>query len=292
MARKIPAGQWTFDLSADRLDVAELDRWLGPRARPGLLARVTGLGTAQAGPSTVNMAASAIFARGRLRVDEIILAPLRLEQFGGEVELNGRTVTAHDVLADFYGGKAAGKFEAQLLPDPTYDFLGRFDRVDLARLADAVPSLNDRISGTASVAVHFSAHGIGRPNLVSSMDGDGKLEVRDPEIRGLDFARMISGGGPDASAGRFVSAKGNFRVGSGGIDVANFLLDNSRNRFAAEGRVDFSQALNFQISPVSTAARPPAKPSPTFLLSGTVDAPEIVPSPSALKPAGRGRSGR
>jgi len=291
VARKIPGGPWTFDLSADHVDVTELDRWLGPRARPGLLARVTSLGTVQANPSTVDSAAAAISAQGRLHVDEIILAPLRFEQFEGDVELVGRTIAVRNAQASFYGGKAAGKFDAQLLPDPTYDFRGRFDRVDLARLADAVPSLNDRLSGAASAVVHLSAHGIGRPNLVASIEGDGNLDVRNPEISDLDFARMISDTGPDPSPGHFVSARGHFQVGGGGIEVADFLLDDSRHHYEAEGRVDFSRVLNFQIRPLlSTGIKAQAKASPaTFFVRGTVEAPELVSSSPVPKLISRGR---
>ena len=279
LTRKVPGGRWTFDLFADRLDVAEVDRWLGPRARPGLLARVRAFGNAADSSSAVNSAAASLFARGRLQVDEIILAPMRFQRVGGDVELLGRTIAVRNVQADFYGGKTAGKFEARLLPDPTYDFQGRFDRVDLGRLADDVPSLGDRISGTASANIQLSAQGIGRPNLVSSIHGDGSLDARNTEMRGVNFPRASLTGAQDKSADRFVSAKGNFHVVGGQIEVANFLLDNARNRFAVTGLADFSQALNFQIRPVnSNAGKAVCEYSARFLLKKVrCMAPEIVP---------------
>jgi hypothetical protein len=289
VVRKDAEAQWTFDLSADHLDASELDRWMGPRARPGLLARFRGLGKPAADTSERDAAIARMAARGRLRVAEIVLAPLRLERFDGEAELAGRAITIRKAQADFFGGKVAGGFDAQLLADPSYRFQGSFDRVDLARLGHAVPSLNNRISGTASATITLAAHGVGRENLVRSMEGDGRMDARNAELRGLDLASLIPGGNQDSPPGRFASAKGSFHIGSGGIETSDFVLDNSQDRFEAEGRIDFSHTLNFRIhSSMSHATTSPANASPlSFLLSGTVEAPKLVLSSPAPKAAAR-----
>ena len=289
VGRKDADGQWTFDLSADHLDASELDRWLGPRARPGLLAWYRGLGKPAADTSERDTVIARMAARGRLRVAEIVLAPLRLERFDGEAELVGRTITIRKAQADFFGGKMAGGFDAQLLADPSYRFQGSFDRVDLARLGHAVPSLSNRISGTASATVTFAAHGVGRENLVRSMEGDGTMNARNAELRGLDLASLVPGGNRDSPPGRFASAKGSFHIGSGGIETADFVLDNSQGRFQAEGHIDFSRTLNFRIHPsVFHATTSPANASPlSFLLSGTVEAPKLVLSSPAPKAAAK-----
>lgn len=277
--------QWTFDLSADRLDAAELDRWLGPRSRPARVAWYTG--SAELIPNTFEPEAAvpAIAARGRLRISEIVLAPVRFEQFDGQAELTGRTITIRKAQADFFGGKAAGALDARLLADPSYQFQGRFDRVDLARLGRAVPSLSNRIAGTASAALTLSAHGVGRENLVRSLDGDGKLDARNVELDGLDFASLISGADLNSSPGRFASARGDFHIGGGGIEVADFILDNLQGRFQAQGRIDFSHALSLRIHPsifhatTTLASAPP----PSFVLGGTIESPSVTLPASAAK---------
>jgi hypothetical protein len=289
VARKDTDGRWTFDLFADRLDAAELDRWLGPRARPGLLTRFTNLGKSPADTSERDAAIAGIAARGRLRISEIVLAPLSFEQFDGEGELAGRTITIRKAQADFFGGKAAGSLDARLLADPSYQFRGRFDRVDLARLGRAIPSLSNRISGTVSATLALATHGVGRENLVRFIEGDGRLDARNAEFRGLDFASLIPGGNQPSSAGRFASARGNFQIGSGGIEVTDFVMDNSQGRFQVEGRIDFSHALNLRVHPsifhatTTLASAPP----PSFLLGGTVEAPSVVLPTSSAKPTVR-----
>jgi hypothetical protein len=289
IARKYSDKQWTFDLSADHIDAADLDRWLGPRARPGLLARLTGSNSAAAATAPpAGAVATQLAARGRLRAGVIAIAPVRIQQFDGDVEFAGRAVRIRKAQGDFFGGKVSGLFDAQLAPDPSYEFQGRFDRVDLSQLGSAVTFLNARIGGNASAALTLSAHGIGRQDLIGSMQGRGTLKGRNVELRGSGLSAAFPGENPDAELDLFASIQGMFRIQNRGIDLANFLMDSSRGRLEAEGRIDFSHALNIQIRPsiFQAAAAPASASPPSLLLTGTIESPKLglpssVPKPSA-----------
>ncbi len=294
IARKYSDKQWAFDLSADHLDAAEMDRWLGPRARPGFLARFTGADSAAGAAIPVaDAVVTRLAARGRLRAGAIDVPPMHIEQFDGQAELAGRAVRIRNGQADFFGGKISGSFDAQLLPNPSYEFEGRFDRVDFAQLGRAVPFLNSRIGGNASATLSLSAHGIGRQDLVGSMQGQGTLNGRNVELRGLDLSSVFPGDNPNAAPDVFASLQGKYRIQAGGIDLADFVMDNSRGRLEAEGRIDFSHALNIRVHPsIFQAATAPASASPpSFLLGGTIESPKLVlPSAapkSALRPGSR-----
>ena len=240
-------------------------------------------------------AIAGIAAHGRLRISEIVLASLPVEQFDGQAELVGRTVTIHKAYAGFLGGKAAGTFVARLLPDPSYQFQGRFDRVDVARLGSAIPSLTDRIGGTASAVLTLAAHGVGRETLVRSIQGGGSLDAHNVILRDLDFATLISGDNQDPQPGRYSSVQGDFHVAGGGVEVTDFIFDNLQGRFQAEGRIDFSHTLNLRIHPsifhatTTLASAPP----PSFFLGGTLESPSVVLSPlpgrEPAKPGTRAR---
>ncbi len=292
IARKYSDKQWTFDLSADHLDAAEMDRWLGPRARPGFLARFTGSNSAVSAAPLAEGVVTRLAARGRLRADVIDVPPMQIEQFDAEAELAGRTIRIRKAQADFFGGKISGSFDAQLLPDPSYAFQGRFDRVDLAQLGRAVPLLNNRIGGNVSAAITLSAHGIGRQDLIDSMQGQGTLTGRNAALIGLDLSSVFPGDNPDGAPDTFSSVQGTYRIQNKGIDLANFVLDNSRGRLEAEGRIEFSHALNIRVRPsIFQAATAPASASPpSFLLSGTIEAPKLILPPAAPKPAARSGS--
>jgi hypothetical protein len=292
IARKYSDDQWSFDLSADQLDAADLDRWLGPRARPGFLARFTGSIPAATAAPLAGAVVTRIEARGRLRAGVIDIPPMHIEQFDGEAELAGRTVRIRNAQAIFFGGKISGSLDAQLLPDPSYEFQARFDRVDLAQLGGAVPFLNSRIGGNASATLTLSAHGIGRQDLIGSMQGQGTLNGRNIALHGLDLSGVFPGDNPDAASDMFASIQGMFGIQNRRIDLANFVLDNSRGRLEAEGQIDFSHALNIRVHPsIFQAATAPASASPqSFLLSGTIEAPKLVLPSADPKPPARANS--
>jgi hypothetical protein len=289
MTRKYSDQLWTFDLSVDHLDAADLDRWLGPRARPGFLARFAGANSAAADPPPADSVVTQLAARGRLRAGSISVPPMLMEQFDGEVELTGRTVHIRKAQASFFGGKVSGGLDAQLLPDPSYEFQGRFDRVDLAQLGNAVSFLNARIGGNASATLTLSAHGVGRGDLIASMRGQGTLNGKKVELRGSNLSAAFPGENPAATSDLFASIQGMYSIQNRGIDLANLVMENSRGRLEAEGRIDFSHALNIRVRPsIFQATASPASASPsTLLLTGTIETPSLVPSTSIPKPAVR-----
>jgi AsmA-like protein len=292
ITRKYSDQRWSFDLTADALDAPDLDRWLGPRARPGFLARMIGFESApaSAGP-LADAPVTRLAAQGRLRVAAISVPPMRIEKFDGQVEIAGRAIRIRSAQGDFFGGKVSGSLDAQLVPDPSYEFEGRFDRVDLALLARSVPTLSGRIGGTASATLALSAHGVGRQDLIDSMEGQGTLNGRNVSLRGLE----LSGAGADFAASAlpnlFASLQGTYHVRNKSIDFVDVALENSEGGLAADGRVDFSHALNIRIHPssVEPASPPPAHSPPSFLLGGTIEAPDLFLASAAPKPSAHAR---
>ena len=290
VGRKYSDAHWTFDLSADHLDALELDRWLGPRARTGFLARFTGLNSAVAASPEENAVVRRLAARGRLRVASLDIPPMHLARLDGEAEIAGREIQIRRATADFFGGKISGALDAQLLPDPTYEFDGRADRVDLADLGAAVPFLADRLGGTASGALRISAHGIGRESLVGSLRGQGSLTGRNVQLRGLNLSAVFPGAASEDDAGTFATVAGNYRIENGGIELAGLVLDHHRGRLQAEGRIDFNHALNLRVRPsiFQAAANSATVSPPAFVLGGTIESPKVLMPSASPKPAARG----
>jgi hypothetical protein len=279
VVRKKADGAWTFDLSADTLDAAELDRWLGPRARPGFLARLTSLGAAAPATPARDIASSRVAAQGRLRLQELDVAPLRVMHFDGEVEIADRTVSVRNATGDFFGGKVAGAFDAKLIQDPSYRFEGHFDRVDLAALSSGLPSLADRFAGLASATLTLSTHGIGRANLAAALEGEGTLSAQNAQLSGLPLVDAVAADVPDSSTTRFAAAQGKFRISGSSITLTSVLLDHERKQYQVDGQVTFSHALDLRVAPVIATTKA-ASAGPTaaagFLLRGTLEKPSRV----------------
>jgi hypothetical protein len=175
------------------------------------------------------------------------------------------------------------------LPDPTYVFQGRFDRVDLAQIAIVVPFLNNQIDGNASASLTLAAHGVGRQDLIGSMAGQGTVNGRNVVLRSMDLSKVFPGDDTDRAQDLFASIQGTYHIQNKEIDLANFIFDNSRGRLEAEGRIDFSHALNVRVRPsIFQAATDPTSASPpSFALGGTIESPKIVLPSAVSKPSGR-----
>jgi hypothetical protein len=112
---------------------------------------------------------------------------------------------------------------------------------------------------------------------------------RNIALPGIDFSSVFPGGSLDVVPDPFASVQGTFRIQSNGLDLDSFIIDNSRGRLQAEGRIDFSHALNlrFQPSIFQAAADPASASPPIFLLNGTIENPNLVFPSTLLKQAAR-----
>jgi uncharacterized protein involved in outer membrane biogenesis len=294
---------WQFDLTADRLDAAALDRWLEPLARPaGLLERL-GLAGAQQSQSASDIDAGSsppqiavpISASGRLRVGDLVLAPLHATQLDADVEVAGKSIEVHRAKGTFAGGTIAGDFTAALGAAPAYDAHLKFGRIDLATLAQDVPSLQDKLGGIVGGLVTLQASGIGRDALFGSLEGQGSLAARNLDVSGFNLG-MIHADRSAIDDERFAQALATFRVDGGAIHVALAHLMTPGEILLASGTVDFAGALDFRIASAgalppsartATAARaassdPVATSPSSFHLTGTIAAPSLAPYQSSV----------
>jgi uncharacterized membrane-anchored protein len=125
--------------------------------------------------------------------------------------------------------------------------------------------------------------------LIASLHGNGTLNARNVTVPGLDLSSVFSGENPDAAAEVFSSVQGMVRIQESGIDLSDFVLDHSKGRLEADGRIDFSHALNIRVRPsiFQAAADLDSASPPAFILSGTIEDPKLVVPPSAARQAAR-----
>jgi hypothetical protein len=291
IARNDGSAEWRFVLAADRLEAAEIARWFAGDSG-GLLRRFAGAAGAQA---SVPMAR----ARGRIEVGQFWLRPLELRRVRGTLEFDGRTsaqLRLADATADFYGGAAGGTFEFTGAREPLYRFKGRLERVNLAALASAAPSLANRFAGAAFCELELSARGIGREALLRSLEGRGEIDVRSGEIRGLDLFSEVRAARSTPSAARarmtpFRTAAGPFAIEAGVVRVANVSLATAGAELDVSGTVDFAQALDLRVreSPHAVASAdqtvPPSGAGRGIRIRGTLAAPQITPLESQPAPS-------
>jgi hypothetical protein len=267
---------WEFDLNASRLDAAELDRWLGPRARPTFLERVMPF---QGGSATVPAEAAGFEAlerfqaRGRLNVEELAVAPLVARRVRSDVEIHGREITLTRAEADFFGGRLKGSFDARVSAEPSYHLKAQFERVKLGALADATATLRGRWAGEASGQIEITAGGIGREKLLASLEGSGTLSARDLEFTGVDLSADAADSAAPRAKSRFASAKARFSLSRAVVWLEELRLEDHAGGLEGEGSVSFSRALEVRLRPVTRANGPPdAGAAKTARITGSLDA--------------------
>ncbi len=250
---------WSFDLTADRLDATELDRWLGPRERPGWLSQ---LFTSQAESAKDSAAALAahpgpladLNARGNLRIGSFLLAPLEAEKLRADVEIQGRSVNLSRFEAQLCSGSISGGLLLNLEADPSYWLRASATNVDAAELGALSPVLRARLAGQLSGEVRVSMHGIGRENLLATLKGGGTLSAKSATIQGFDLSGGENARDSATTDSQFSLITAEYSVSSGKVNLERIDLLDSREPYEGHGTVDFGRGLELELWPHPMAA--------------------------------------
>src|SRR6059058_3634796 len=179
---------WSSDVcSSDLLNAAELDRWVGPRARPNWLQRLLHSFLGEVTPATpASELVRRVDAEGRLRVSGLTIEKLKLENVVARGSLRDLKLDVQDSKAQWAGGQVRAKINASFLPRPSYEISADLDRINLTKLP-GTGRLGDRLNGTASGKLQLTTKGVGRDELLQNLDGSGLVNLKKVELRGWDL---------------------------------------------------------------------------------------------------------
>lgn len=246
---------WKFDLHADRLSAADLDHWIGPRARPGWLQRLlpTVLGGSPSAPPPASDLLRQLNAQGTLRVDEFAVEKVRVKDLLASVALHGLSLEVEDGSGQWAGGTLHGRLSADFAPSPRYEIALRFERVNLAALPFA-DGVTQRVAGLASGTLRLAASGVGREPLLSSLEGSGEFRTGSTQFRGWDVDASLADGGWRSGASHWSSGEGDFRIQDREVDVERFRLSGARGAVVLRGTIGFGRDADLTLEPAT--ARP------------------------------------
>ena len=236
---ELPA--WSFQLHADHLDAAELDRWMGPRARPSWLQRLlpAGLGGA-APPAPPSVLLQRIRAEGELRADELVIEKIKLGQFEAHAKLAALQLGLRNARAQWSGGEVSGTVQAEFSAKPTYAINAALEKIAIAQ-TPWLALASDRLAGTASGFVEIHAEGIGRDALIDSLAGKGELRLTNVELRGWDIPATMAVGEWKTGNSHWATGAGTFHVSNGGFDLNSLRLTSPSGEFLLKGSVSFAE---------------------------------------------------
>jgi hypothetical protein len=292
LARRDTQPEWQFDLSADHLSAADLDRWLDPRWKQSFLGRLLPFLNAR---SPNNATPENLGAAGSISVGDFTLASASIHTLEGNLSVQGRTLELSGARAQMYGGTVSGSFLAELHAVPRYSAALKFSRIDLAALGQAfsphsVGAASIAMAGLASGEVTLRAQGTDRSALSSSLACQVSWEMEDPEIRGINLAESLSAGSPQPGTSSFRYGLTQFTCANGRIRIPSLRLVGANQEFKISGDVDFARNvdLRLEILPLSKMPRILSATSEAgaggpkvFSLTGNLSTLELRPATSS-----------
>ena len=271
-------GVWNVQLHADHLDATELDRWVGPRARPGWVQRL--LPSLFSG-KTQTVSASELVRRlnvvGNVQVDELTIEKLKLQQLHLQGSLHDLQLNVTDGRAQWAGGGVRASMLAKFLPRPTYDVHAQLDGVNLTQLPiDA--SVADRLAGFASGAIHLKTTGVGRDELLQKLTGAGKVRLNNLEFRGWDVNASVTDGEAHPGISNWLSGVGTFTVRDRNVFLDDVRLDGGTQFTLIDGTVSFDREADLAVetSAGKRAVRNTNGPGQVLKIVGPLDGPRVT----------------
>jgi hypothetical protein len=283
--------RWNFSLHGTELSAAEIDRWVGPRARPGWLQTLLhSLGGSSSDGAAENSsgnlavpsgtAASELVrrmdAQGEVTLDRLTIEKLQLANVRVVGRLHGLQLEASDVAAQWAGGKVHGQFSAKFSPRPAYEFIAQLDGASLAQLP-VQPNISDRWSGAASGSLHLTTKGVGREELLRNLAGQGKVSLRNVEFRGWDVGASVADGAAHEGTSQWSAGSAAFTLVNRKLLLDNMRLDGAGQFIYVSGTVDFAQEAELALKAVDGDQPAPRSPlgGRTLKVSGPLDDPLV-----------------
>jgi AsmA family/AsmA-like C-terminal region len=271
---------WKFHLYADQLNAADLDRWVGPRARPSWLQRLLPQllgGSAPSAPASELV--RRVNAEGELGIAQLTIEKLKLEQVLAKGSLHDLQLDVREAQAEWAGGKVRAKIDAKFLPRPVYEIAAELERVNLAQLP-GTGRIAERLGGVASGTLQVKTEGVGRDELLKKLAGRGEFRLNQVEFRGWDVNASVADGAVHAGVSRWARGEVSLRLQNSSILLEDFRLDGGKQSTLVNGTLSF--ARNADLSIETAIARKSKNRSASdfesghvLKISGPLDGPKI-----------------
>ena len=283
--------QWNFHLYADQLNAADLDRWVGPRARPTWLQRLLPQLLGGSAPATpASELVRRVNAEGELGIAHLTIEKLKLEQVLATGSLHDLQLDVREAQAEWAGGKVRAKINAKFLPRPVYEIAAELDRVNLAQLPGA-GRIAERMGGVGSGTLQVKTQGVGREELLEKLAGRGEFHLNNVEFRGWDVNASVADGAVHTGVSRWATGEGHLTLRDSRILLQDFRLDGGKQLTLVDGTLSFGRNADLSIETASARKGKDRKPADSatghvLKISGPFDGPKIsVEKASARQPA-------
>ena len=279
-----PEKSWQFQLHADHLDAAELDRWFGPRGRPNWLQRLlTSFLGGQNSEAKASELLRQVSAEGVLTADGVTIEKVKLANARARAILRDLHLRIEDAEAEWAGGSVGGEAQAVFSPLPKYEVAAEFEHINLAQLPWLAKAA-DRWSGLASGNVQVTTGGVGREELLKQLAGRGQLKLKTIQFLGWEVEASEQTGALHKGVSRWTSGEGTFTVKDRAVNFSGLRLETAHSRTLLLGSIDFGLNCNLVFRAVDAEKRVAKADTPGRLVqvSGPMATPLVIVEPVSV----------
>jgi len=279
---------WNFHLQVDQLDAADLDRWVGPRARPNWLQRLLPTLLGGATPSVpASELVRRVNAEGELEIARLAIEKLKLEQVVAKGSLRDLQLDLREAQAEWAGGRVQAKISAKFLPRPVYEIAAKLERVNLAQLPGTGRNA-ERFGGVASGTLQLKTEGVGRDELLGKLAGRGEFRLSKVEFRGWDVNASVADGAVRSGVSHWATGECSLLLRDSSIFLDDFRLDGGKQLTLVNGTLSFGRKADLSIETVN-AAKSKDRGTSNFSaghvlkISGPLDGPTVSVEKSGVR---------
>ena len=227
----------------------------------------------------------------RLRAQGFQVLQLEMGRLAGQIQANRQRALLTIEELQAYGGQLQGTAQAQPGARPAYALALQSQGVRLLPVLRALTG-RERFDGAAELDLDLTASGGSQRDLVGSLDGAGRVVLRDGAVLGINIAaiiRQVMTLGLNPAAGReqrtdFAEAGGSFRIEDGVVRNDDLMLGAPVLRLEGGGTVDLPQrTLDYRIRPQvaltlegqDSSGESKLQAGVPFLVQGPLEAPSV-----------------
>jgi hypothetical protein len=283
--------RWRFKLHTDNISAADLDRWAGPRARPGWLERLLPpIFGGSAGQNAAQVANASellrrVDAEGEVSVDEFDLEKLKLKQVRAQASMRDLHLQLQNCQAQWAGGNLQGSVAATFGAKPVYELKLQAVGLNLAQVPLA-GKIADRMTGTMGGSLELKTEGVGREALLDKLRGEGRIQLKKVEFRGWDVQASFAAGTPHVGASRWNEGDGVFHVSERSLEVNHLRLRAPQEEIRLKGSVSFGRQADLILeNALGSGKQKVAGPERVMQISGPLEGPKVaIQNVSAQQP--------
>ncbi|HWR36182.1 MAG TPA: AsmA family protein [Clostridia bacterium] len=263
--RNFEAPNVQFALSADKLDVIEMQQIMGAGAPQPAPHRTASLGLipeahAQAAATQQPSIITKMTGGGTVQIGTVLYDQLALNNVRSNVTLNNGMIRLAPVTAVVYGGNETGTIELDMRqPQTLYNVNLRLQNVDANKLLASVSSVKEALYGllAANTQATFTSVPKGQ-DIARTLNGRMSLNLHDGKLANVDMLQQLSAIGKFQSLGRTAQNFTNLSQLTGDFDVRNGVASTNNLKalidggtLAATGAVSLvDQSVNMRVTAV------------------------------------------